>query len=149
MPSSAVGRIAGAVAAVAFALATSCVPHDDPNAVHEELHLTGFDISGADQTGYEGDTLPEPVTGGLMLSDGSYDVVHTVWVTIRSGNGGILLPRSRGYGNGVTLGGVQGGLTLQWVMGPSDEPQVLRFWTLGDDTVYTDVHATSLPPDTT
>lgn len=131
------------------AFAASCIPHDDPSTFDANLHLAGFAVEGGDQTGHEGDTLPDRIRATLQLDNGAFDYDHTVWVTIRSGNGGVLMAGSRGYGTGVTLGGNRGTLSLDWVLGPSDEPQVLRFWTLGDDTVYTDVHATSLPADTT
>ncbi len=133
-------------AALALAFVAGCVPHEDPTAPDRELHLVGFDIQGADQTTHEGDTLPERVVGSLKLSDGSYDVTRTVHVTILSGSGGIFLHGARGWGNGVTLyGSGAGSLGVGWILGPADEAQALRFWALGNDTVYADVHATSLP----
>lgn len=134
-------------AALMLSFAVACVPDEDPTSPDDVLHLVGFDIvQGADQTGFEGDTLPEQVVGLLKLSNGTHDQTRAVHVTLVSGNGGIFLSNTRGYGNGVTLPITgAGGLGVGWILGPSDQTQTIRFWTLGNDTVYTDVHATSLP----
>lgn len=142
-------RPAAAAAALLLGFLTGCVPHEDPAAPDDELHLESIEIlNGADQTGHPGDTLPEKIVGRLKLSDGSYDEAYPVHVSMLSGNGWMVLPGVRAHGNGAVfpLPG-RGGVGVYWVLGPADEPQALRIWAAGTDTVYADVHATSVPRD--
>jgi len=134
---------------VILALAAACVPGQDPTSSQADLHLEGFVFAqGADQTAFEGDTLPDLVVGQLKLTDGTTDHVHAVRVTIRSGNGGVFVSTGgMASGDGATIMAGWGTGTVRWILGPADEPQVLRFWSLGDDSVYADVHATALPRD--
>jgi hypothetical protein len=143
-------RPAAAAAALLIGFLTGCVPHEDPAAPDDELHLESIEIlNGADQTGHPGETLPDMVVGALKLSDGSYDQAHPVHVTMLSGNGWMFLPGVRAWGNGAVLPKAgTGRLGVYWELGASaDEPQALRFWALGDDTIYADVYATSVPRD--
>lgn len=142
--------IANLTAAILVAVAVGCVPQDDPNAIHKDLHVAGFTLKGQDQTAYEGESLAEPVSGFLILSDGTYDLNREVHVTILSGSGTIQNwgggATASGNGGSISTGSI-GGLSVRWTLGPAAEPQTLRFWAIANDTVYADVTATCLPSD--